>query len=117
MTKRFVLQRNNGTEFFCKNMTTKGETGTWTNQLRDATLFTDAEAAIWSRCFAGSGPEMVEYSPCAVGHDFSEVELDSWDQSSLRDSELNVALVITCRDCGQTACVSTSVDVEPRDWS
>lgn len=119
MNKRFVLRRTttSGTKFFCKNHTTSPASAIWTDMQSDATLFTAEEAEVWNRCFKGLGYEIVEYVPCADGHDFSEVELDAWSASGVHESELSVDLVITCRDCGQTACVNAVVDVGPRDWS
>lgn len=125
MNKRFVLRRTttSGTKFFCKNHTTSPASAIWTDMQSDATLFTPEEAEVWNRCFKGLGHEMVEYNPCADGHDFSEVELDAWSASpsdaafDVHETELSVDLVITCRDCGQTAFVNTVVDVGPRNWT
>jgi hypothetical protein len=119
MNKHFVLRRTTttGTSFFRRTPTTTGESAFWTEKHSEATIYSREEAEVWNRCFKGLGYEMVEYNPCADGHDFSEVELDAWSASGVHESELSVDLVITCRDCGQTACVSTTVDVGPRDWS
>lgn len=115
MNKRFVLR--SGISFFRKNTTTDRASGIWTEKQKDATIYSAEETAIWNRLFNGLGPQMIEYNPCADGHDFSEVELDAWSAAGVHESELSVDLIITCRDCGQTACVSTTADVGPRDWS
>jgi len=119
MNKQFVLRRTttNGTTFFRKNTTTTRESAIWTERQSEATLYTAGEAEVWNLCFKGLGHEMVEYSPCADGHDFSEVELDEWSASGVHESQLSVGLTISCRDCGKTACVSTEIDIHPRDWS
>lgn len=116
MNKQFVLRRTttNGTSFFRKH---HRESGIWTDMQTKATCYTAEEAQVWNRCFADLGYEMVEYVPCADGHDFSEVEIDAWSASGVHESQLSIDLVITCRDCGQTACVGTVVDVGPRDWT
>ena len=119
MNKRFVLRHTttNGTTFF-RNLTTgTGMLPMWAKTQGDATLFTPEEAEVWNRCFKGLGHEMVEYNPCADGHDFSEVELDQWSASGVHETELDVGLVITCSDCRQSAYVTTTAHVSPRDWT
>ena len=120
MSKRFVLRRHAnsaGSYQFFDNKPSQGPRAFWVEYQRDATVFTAAEAEVWTRCFAHIGYEMIEYDPCADGHDFSEVELDAWSASGYPDNEVNLDLVIHCRECKQTACVSTTVDVGPRDWT
>jgi len=118
MTKRFVLRRTNSDAFFRMIQTTTRESAFWpelTEKQSEAAVYSREEAEVWDRCFKGLGYEMVECVPCADGHDFSEVELDEWSAPGVH--ELDVGLVITCRVCRQTASVSTTVYVEPRDWT
>ena len=119
MNKQFVLRRTttNGTSFFRRNLTTTRESALWTEKQSEATIYSREEAEVWNRCFKGRGHEMVEYVPCADGHDFSEVELDRWSASGVHETELDVGLVITCRDCRQSAYVTTTAHVHPRDWT
>lgn len=117
MSTQFVLWCTNNDAFFRRNLTTTRESAIWTEKQSEATIYSREEAEVWNRCFKGLGYEMVEYAPCADGHDFSEVELDQWSASGVHESELDVGLVITCRVCQQTAYVVATADVRPRDWT
>jgi len=122
MSKRFVLRRgaNADTYEYFNNKPRGASKIFWVKEQRDASVFNTNEAEVWNNCFKGISiavVEMVEYNPCVDGHDFSDVEVDAWSASGYPDNEVNLDLVIHCRACKQTACVSTTVDVGPRDWT